>query len=96
MSDSSKTGPTPLEAARARSVPLLLTGPKDVFGQLLAIIGLYVSVIAFGSLIFGLINLYFPDVLNYGYGQSAKGSLRWPLAILAVVFPLFILSLIHI
>lgn len=66
------------------------TGPKDVFGQLLAIIGLYVSVIAFGALIFALVNLYFPDVLNYGYGQFAKGSLRWPLAILIIVFPLFI------
>lgn len=66
------------------------TGPKDVFGQLLAIIGLYVSVIAFGALIFALINLWFPDVLNYDYGRFARGSLRWPLAILVVVFPLFI------
>ena len=66
------------------------TGPKDVFGQLLAIIGLYVSVIAFGALIFGLINLYFPDVLNYDYGFYAKQSLRWPLAILVIVFPLFV------
>lgn len=66
------------------------TGPKDVFGQLLAIIGLYVSVIAFGALIFGLINLYFPDVLNYDYGFYAKQSLRWPLAILVIIFPLFV------
>jgi len=66
------------------------TGPKDVFGQLLSIIGLYVSVIAFGSLIFGLINLYFPDVLNYDYGYYSKDSLRWPLAILVIVFPLYI------
>ena len=66
------------------------TGPKDVFGQLLAIIGLYVSVIAFGALIFGLINLYFPDVLSYDYGFYAKQSLRWPLAILVIVFPLFV------
>ena len=65
-------------------------GPKDVFGQLLAIIGLYVSVIAFGALIFALINLYFPDVLNYDYGFYAKQSLRWPLAILVIVFPLFV------
>ncbi|MEK7203488.1 MAG: DUF5671 domain-containing protein [Patescibacteria group bacterium] len=66
------------------------TGPKDVFGQLLAIIGLYVSIIAFGALIFGLINLYFPDVLSYDYGFYAKQSLRWPLAILVVVFPLYL------
>ncbi len=66
------------------------TGPKDVFGQLLAVIGLYVSVTALGALIFGLVNLYFPDVLNYDYGQSARGSLRCPLAILVNVFPLFV------
>ncbi len=65
-------------------------GPKDVFGQLLAIIGLYVSVVAFGALIFGLVNLYFPDVLNYDYGYYASQSLRWPLAILVIVFPLFV------
>lgn len=66
------------------------TGPKDVFGNLLAIVGLYVSVIAFGSLIFSLINIYFPDVLSYDYGFNARQSLRWPLAILVVVFPLFV------
>ncbi|OHB19118.1 MAG: hypothetical protein A3F96_00990 [Parcubacteria group bacterium RIFCSPLOWO2_12_FULL_40_10] len=66
------------------------TGPKDVFGQLLAVIGLYVSVITFGALIFALINLYFPDILNYDYGLYANQSLRWPLAILVIVFPLFV------
>lgn len=69
---------------------VIKTGPKDVFGQLLAIIGLYVLVIAFGSLIFALINIHFPDVLSYDYGYYAQESLRWPLAILVVVFPLFI------
>lgn len=64
------------------------TGPKDVFGQLLAIIGLYVSVISFGILIFGLIDINFPDVLSYDfYNQQA---IRWPLATLVVVFPLFV------
>jgi hypothetical protein len=65
-------------------------GPKDVFGQLLAIIGLFVSVIAFGAIIFGLIDIYFPDVLNYNYGYSGRESIRWPLAISVIVFPLFI------
>ena len=58
------------------------TGPKEVFGHLLAIIGLYVSVISFGALLFGLINIYFPDVLNFGFGRFAARSLRWPLAVL--------------
>lgn len=66
------------------------TGPKDVFGQLLAVIGLYVCVIAFGALLFGLINIFFPDVLSYDYGHYARDSLKWPLAILVIVFPLFV------
>ena len=66
------------------------TGPKEVFSNLLAIIGLYVSVISFGALLFGLINIYFPDVLNYGFGRFAERSLKWPLAVLVVVFPLYV------
>ncbi len=66
------------------------TGPKDVFGHLLAIIGLYVLVISFGILIFGLIDIYFPDVLNYNYGFSNQQAIRWPLATLVIVFPLFV------
>src|SRR3989344_4639357 len=67
------------------------TGPKDVFGHLLAIIGLYVSVVSFGALLFGLINIYIPDVLSYGYGHAGAESLKWPLAILVIVFPLHVL-----
>ncbi|MCP6720272.1 MAG: DUF5671 domain-containing protein [Patescibacteria group bacterium] len=66
------------------------TGPKEVFGHLLAIIGLYVSVISFGALLFGLVNIYFPDVLNFRYGRFAERSLKWPLAVLVVVFPLYL------
>ncbi|MDP3726473.1 MAG: DUF5671 domain-containing protein [bacterium] len=66
------------------------TGPKDVFGHLLAIIGLYVSVLSFGALLFGLINLYIPDVLQYEHGRFAVESLKWPLAILVIVFPLYV------
>ncbi len=65
------------------------TGPKDVFSQLLSIIGLFVSVIAFGTLIFGLIEMYFPDILNYS-GFYNREAIRWPLAILTVVFPLYL------
>ena len=59
-----------------------------MFGQLLAIIGLYVSVISFGILIFGLIDIYFPDILNYVF--SNRQAIRWPLAFLVIVFPLFV------
>lgn len=66
------------------------TGPKDVFLQLLAIIGLYVSVVSFGALVFELINIYLPDVLSGPFGHYAYQSLRWPLSILTIVWPLFI------
>ncbi len=65
-------------------------GPKDVFGHILAIIGLYVSVVSFGALLFSLINLYIPDVLQYEHGRFAVESLKWPLAILVIVFPLYV------
>ncbi|MEK7627298.1 MAG: DUF5671 domain-containing protein [Patescibacteria group bacterium] len=66
------------------------TGPRDVFMHLLTIITLYVSVITFGILIFNYIDIYFPDVLEYFY-QSAASSLRWPISILVVVFPLYVI-----
>ncbi len=64
------------------------TGPKDVFGHLLVIIGLYVLVIFFGVFIFGLIDIYFPDILSYDFYN--REAIRWPLAALVVVFPLYL------
>lgn len=72
------------------------TGPKDVFGYILAIGGLYTSVLSFGSLLFSIINLYVPDALAYQYGGSAAESLKWPLAVLVVVFPLYVLLTIYL
>src|SRR3989338_9723580 len=66
------------------------TGPRDVFSHLLSIIFLYVSVIGFGILLFGIIDVYFPDVLSDTYGWYAKSALRWPLALLVVIFPLYL------
>ncbi|MEK7649969.1 MAG: DUF5671 domain-containing protein [Patescibacteria group bacterium] len=65
------------------------TGPRDVFSHLLAIIFLYVSVFAFGSIVFSLIDIYLPDVLQ-GLGSYAREGLRWPLAVLVVVFPCYV------
>ena len=72
------------------------TGPKDVFGHLLVIIGLYVSVVSFGALLFSLINIYIPDVLQYEHGRFAAQSLKWPLAILVIVFPLYVWLTIYL
>lgn len=65
------------------------TGPKDIFTHLLAIISLYVCAITFGVLIFNYIDIYFPDILENFY-KSAKSSLRWPVSILVIVFPLYV------
>ena len=66
------------------------TGPKDVFMNLLTVIGLYVVVVSFGALVFQLINTYFPDPLEASWGNFARESLRWPLSVLVIVFPLYI------
>ncbi len=65
------------------------TGPRDVFSHLLAIIFLYVSVFAFSSIVFSFINIYLPDILQ-GVGSYAREDLRWPLAVLVVVFPCYV------
>src|SRR3989344_2718257 len=66
------------------------TGPRDVFMHLLAIIFLYVCVISFSALLFGYINIYFPDVLQGDYGRYARTAIRWPLSILFIVFPFYV------
>ncbi|MCF7844562.1 MAG: DUF5671 domain-containing protein [Kiritimatiellales bacterium] len=66
------------------------SGPRDVILQLLAIIFLYVCVISLGSLLFQYINIAYPDMLDNDYGQYARTALRWPLAVLTIVFPCYI------
>jgi hypothetical protein len=66
------------------------TGPKDVFLHIFTIIALYVSVISLLGLIFQLINIYFPDPLDLQAGRFARETVRWPLAILTVMFPLYL------
>ena len=62
---------------------------KDVFLHLLAIVTLYGSVISFLTLMFQLIDTWFPDVLNYNYGSSQ--SIRWSASMLIVMFPVYLL-----
>ncbi len=66
------------------------TNPKDFFLHLLGAVALYTSVIAYAALLFQYINIYFPDPLNDHVGLFARQSLRWPLSVLIVVFPLYI------
>lgn len=67
------------------------TSPKDVFMHLLAIISLYVSAGSFVALIFQYVNIAFPDPLREGdyYLRSAYSAIRWAIATLVVVFPVY-------
>lgn len=69
------------------------TGPKDVFLHLLAILALYVNAASFLTLIFQYVNILIPDPLEgggYYLLQSAYSKIRWSIATLIVVFPVYI------
>ncbi len=70
--------------------------PKEFFMHLFAIVGLYVSAGSILALLFQYINLAFPDQLDYGY-MGTSGAIRWAMAMLIVVYPVFQFtsSLIH-
>lgn len=68
------------------------TGPKDVFLHLLSIITLYFSAVSLGILLYQLINIYFPDPLTdtrYFSPEMYYGPLRWAVASLLIVFPVY-------
>ncbi len=66
--------------------------PRDVFLHLLAIITLIVSAVSFGVLVFQYVNVYIPDVVSdpYFFKSSYYSSMRYSLATMAIVFPVFI------
>ena len=65
------------------------TYPKDVLMNLLVIVALYISTVTFLQLVFAYINEALPDPLNLYY--SASNAIRWPLSVLVIIFPLYIL-----
>lgn len=68
------------------------SSPRDVFLHLLSIVALYAAATAFLTLAFQLINLWFPDILDLGgyYAYSgARNAIRWSLATLVVIFPVY-------
>ncbi len=64
--------------------------PKDFFLWAGAMIALYISIFALINLLFDYINYTFPDVLNY-YVDPYSSSIRYEMAALIVLFPLFLL-----
>lgn len=73
------------------TAPKVKTSPRDFFLHLLSIVMLYASAIAFSTLIFQYINLFFPDPVQGLYlFDSARSLARGALATLIVVFPVYI------
>ncbi len=67
--------------------------PRDTFLYLLAIITLVVVAVGFGMAVFNYIDFYFPDPATdyYRYASSAyEGAIRQAMAMLIVVFPVFL------
>lgn len=67
------------------------TSPKDFFLHLLAIIALYMSAASLMTLLFQYINVLFPDPLAYASYTSIAGFIRYAMATLIIIFPVYIL-----
>ncbi|MDE1988753.1 MAG: hypothetical protein KGI39_03585, partial [Patescibacteria group bacterium] len=65
------------------------TTPKDFFVFIGSMVALYVSAISLLNLLFVTINASFPDVLNFSY-ENFSSSMRWSIASLLIVFPLYV------
>lgn len=65
------------------------TTPKDFFLNLGSIVTLYISTISFISLVYVIINYFFPDLLTYYY-DGGRDTIRWTVSCLVVLFPLYI------
>src|SRR3989338_4674310 len=63
--------------------------PKDFFLWIASMVALYVSVFAFINLLFDYINYAFPDILN-GYIDPYSSSMRFEIASIIVLFPVFL------
>lgn len=59
---------------------------------LLSIVTLSMAAVNFGVLLFQLINIYVPDAISgqYYYPQGYYGAMRWALAALVIVFPVYV------
>ncbi len=67
--------------------------PKDVFTHLLSIIALYISSGGLIALLFQYINLFFPDALSPIYYSGVADSIRWAMASLFILFPVYLFVL---
>ncbi|MDP1625010.1 MAG: DUF5671 domain-containing protein [bacterium] len=63
---------------------------QDFFLNLGVMATLYAVVVAFLSLVFSIVNRVFPDALNGYYGDPYSSGVRFAMATLIIVFPLFV------
>ncbi len=67
------------------------TTPRDFFLNLLSIVTLYFSAISLSILLIQYVNIFVPDVLDkIGYGGDPYSAMRFPVASLFVVFPVYV------
>lgn len=72
------------------------SAPKNIFLHLFAFIALYISAVSSGSLFFGYIDRWFPDRLApYLQYDGFSPSLRWSIASLIIVYPLYLFAQWH-
>ncbi len=64
--------------------------PRDFFTHVGTIVTLYVSAISLITLLFQVINILHPDSLDY-YVDPYSSGIRWAVASLIIIFPLFLL-----
>lgn len=73
--------------------------PKDFFLNMLTIITLYVSSASFLTVVFQIINLNIPDLLDQGFSDPAShlNTIRFALSSLVVFFPVYLgaMSFLH-
>ncbi|MEK7619150.1 MAG: DUF5671 domain-containing protein [Patescibacteria group bacterium] len=77
--------------------------PKDFFLNVLTIVTLYVSAISFTRLVFQLINVWFPDPLEFGgmpmmdgANDAALNAIRMSISSLVVFFPAYVGTMIFL
>lgn len=71
--------------------PQTKTSAKDFFLNLGAIVALYTIVVSLLNLLFTVINKAYPQITTNYYSIVSSQSISWPVAMLIIFFPIFIL-----
>ncbi|MEK7643819.1 MAG: DUF5671 domain-containing protein [Patescibacteria group bacterium] len=70
------------------------TSPKDFFLHLISVITLYASAVSLGTVLFQIINISIPDIIQqYDYPDNSRRVLRDGLSFLIIMFPAYLTTL---